>query len=65
MLLAALVLIARPGLAGDTEQFGDIRFVTPGPTITTLPMEVARARGFDKEEGFAAVFSAATGSVAT
>jgi ABC-type nitrate/sulfonate/bicarbonate transport system substrate-binding protein len=62
--LAASALIGRPGLAGAVEQFGNIRFVTPGPTITTLPMEVARARGFDKEEGFTAVFSAATGSVA-
>jgi NitT/TauT family transport system substrate-binding protein len=61
---AALASIGRPELAGAAEQFGDIRFATPGPTITTLPMEVAHARGFDKEEGFAAVFTAATGSVA-
>jgi NitT/TauT family transport system substrate-binding protein len=64
VLLAPLFLVAQPALAGEPEQLADIRFVTPGPTITTLPMEVARARGFDKEEGFAAVFSAATGSVA-
>jgi hypothetical protein len=31
--------------------FGDIRFVFPVPAMTMLPMQVASALGFDREEG--------------
>jgi len=61
---AVLALIGGPNIAKAGDQFGNLSFVTPGPTITTLPMEVVREKGFDKEEGFTAVFTAATGSVA-
>src|SRR3569623_1038748 len=63
-VLALVALRACPGIA-NADQFGTLRFVTPGATITTLPMEVARALGFDKEQGFTAAFTNATGSVAT
>jgi len=62
LLLAAL--LAFPLMADAAEQFGNLRFATPGPTITTLPMQIAREKGMDKEEGFTAVFTNTTGSVA-
>jgi NitT/TauT family transport system substrate-binding protein len=62
--VALVALIGCPGIAGAADQFGTMRFVTPGPTITTLPMEVVREKGFDKEQGFTAAFTPATGSVA-
>jgi NitT/TauT family transport system substrate-binding protein len=63
LLLAALFVL--PLTAHAAEQLGNLRFVTPGPTITTLPMQIASEKGFDKEEGFTAAFTNATGSVAT
>jgi NitT/TauT family transport system substrate-binding protein len=62
--IALLALMGLPEVASAAEQFGNLRFVTMGPTITSLPMEVVREKGFDKEEGFTAVFTTATGSVA-
>jgi NitT/TauT family transport system substrate-binding protein len=60
-LLGALLLA--PLTADAAEQFGNVRFATPGPTITTLPMQIASEKGMDKEEGFTAVVTVATGSV--
>ena len=62
LLLAAL--LAFPLAADAAEQFGNLRFATPGPTITTLPMQIATEKGMDKEEGFTATFTNTTGSVA-
>ena len=62
LLLAAL--LAFPLAADGAEQFGNLRFATPGPTITTLPMQIASEKGMDKEEGFTAAFTNTTGSVA-
>jgi NitT/TauT family transport system substrate-binding protein len=61
--LALAALMGWTAVARAAEQIGTVRFVTPGPTITTLPMEVVRVKGFDKAEGFTAAFTAATGSV--
>jgi NitT/TauT family transport system substrate-binding protein len=58
---AALAVISLT--ASAAEQFGDLRFATPGPTITTLPMQVVHEKGFDKEEGFNAAITVATGSI--
>ena len=60
-LVAALCLA--PLTADAAEQFGNLKFATPGPTITTLPMQIASEKGMDKAEGFAAVVTVATGSV--
>lgn len=62
LLLAALLAFPIAGEAA--EQLGNLRFATPGPTITTLPMQIASEKGMDKEEGFTAVFTNTTGSVA-
>jgi len=42
--------------------FGDVRFVFPVPAMTMLPMQVASALGFDREEGFTATFVQAPGT---
>jgi NitT/TauT family transport system substrate-binding protein len=60
-LVAALLLM--PLTADAAEQLGNLRFATPGPTITTLPMQIASEKGMDKAEGFTAVVTVATGSV--
>ena len=62
LLLAALSLF--PLTVHAAEQLGTLRFATPGPTITTLPMQIASEKGMDKEEGFTAAFTNTTGSVA-
>jgi NitT/TauT family transport system substrate-binding protein len=62
LLLAALSLL--PLTVHAAEQLGTLRFATPGPTITTLPMQIASEKGMDKEEGFTAAFTNTTGSVA-
>jgi NitT/TauT family transport system substrate-binding protein len=61
-LRAALSLF--PLTVHAAEQLGTLRFATPGPTITTLPMQIASEKGMDKEEGFTAAFTNTTGSVA-
>jgi ABC-type nitrate/sulfonate/bicarbonate transport system substrate-binding protein len=43
---------------------GDVRFSTPGPALTMLPMEVVRVKGMDKSEGFRAVLTQSPGSIA-
>ena len=62
LLLAALSFF--PLTVHAAEQLGTLRFATPGPTITTLPMQIASEKGMDKEEGFTAAFTNTTGSVA-
>lgn len=63
----AVVVALLAGTASQTfaaEQFGELRFATPGPFLTTLPTEVVRVKGLDKEEGFSAVLTRASGPVA-
>jgi NitT/TauT family transport system substrate-binding protein len=60
-VLAVLLLV--PLGADAAEQFGNLRFATPGPTITTLPMQIASEKGMDKEEGFTAIVTTSTGSI--
>src|SRR5204863_3191481 len=60
---ALAVLLALSPTAIAAEQFGDLRFATPGPTITTLPMQIVHEKGMDKEQGFTAAITIATGSV--
>jgi NitT/TauT family transport system substrate-binding protein len=48
--------------AAETK-FGDIRFVTAGPAMTMLPMQVVIEKGFDKEAGFTAVLTRSTGAI--
>lgn len=62
--LCVMALTFWAGAAPAADQIGELRFATPGPFLTTLPMEVVRAKGFDKEEGFTAVFTRSSGPVA-
>jgi ABC-type nitrate/sulfonate/bicarbonate transport system substrate-binding protein len=62
-LLVLAALLTFPLTADAAEQFGNLRFATPGPTITTLPMQIAREKAMDKEEGFTAIITISTGSV--
>jgi len=41
-----------------------VRVSTPGPAITTLPTEVVRVKGFDKEEGLALNVTPSAGAIA-
>jgi ABC-type nitrate/sulfonate/bicarbonate transport system substrate-binding protein len=59
---ALAVLTASSALAAD--KFGEIKIASPGPNITTLPMQVAVEKGWDKQEGFTATIGRATGSIA-
>ncbi len=61
MLVLALMLAA-PAAAAE-KNFGDIRFVTVGPSLTMLPTEVVIAKGFDKDEGFRAVLTRSVGAI--
>ncbi len=62
--LTLVVLMACTGAAKAEQKFGNLRFATPGPTITTLPMQVVSEKGFDTEEGFKANFTPTSGSIA-
>ena len=62
LLLVALLLgITTPAAAAKELQ--TVRFVTAGPAMTTLPMEVAVEKGFDKEEGFTSAFTQSGGAI--
>src|SRR4051812_4750278 len=54
--------LATTAPAPSRPAFGDVRFVFPVPAMTMLPMQVASALGFDREEGFTATFVQAPGT---
>jgi NitT/TauT family transport system substrate-binding protein len=64
MALSTVLLMLGASPASAVEQFGELRFATPGPFLTTLPMEVVRTKGFDKEEGFSSVITRSSGPIA-
>ncbi len=59
----ALALLLWSASFSGAQQSGNLRFATPGPTITTLPMQIVSEKGMDKEEGVSAAITVSTGSV--
>lgn len=60
ILLAVLTAFAA---SASAQNLGELKFFTPGPAVTMLPMHVAMVRGFDKEAGFTATLTQTVGAI--